>query len=123
MTVALDTPTVTIRTSAGSTVQLTAGELAAALHLSDARLSPTMLPTRARLTALVVAGVARAGLDAVRELAAITAELDDRIDRGEATRADHARLRRLWRSIARDEACCLFANALAGFGPLAGWLR
>lgn len=106
-----------------TTVHLTPGEIAAALHLSGARLSPTMLPRLARLTDLVRTGLSRAGLPAVTELAVTTAELDERIDRGEATRAEQARLRRLWRSAARDDACTMFANALAGFGPMAGWLR
>lgn len=107
-----------------TTVDLTPGELAAALHLSGVRLSPTMTPTRAKLTTWVRAGLSRAGLPAVRELAATSAALDDQLSRGEITPTEATRLvRQLWRSTARDEACTLFGNALAGIGPLAGWLR
>jgi hypothetical protein len=93
---------------------LSPGELAAALHLSGAPLTPTMRPTRSELTALVELGIARAGRPAIRDLAVTTAALDE-VD----TPAAETALRRLWGGIRRDEACSQFGYALAGIGPYA----
>jgi hypothetical protein len=101
-----------------TTLTLTVGEIAAALHLSGGRLCTTMIPRRTYLTGLLMKALDQVGMTAVRELAAATAAIEARYTAGHDTPQDDAALRRLWRGVERDHACQMFARALVWLHPL-----